>query len=208
MFLIINTVLSPFSITIFDEQGSEISSAEWTEGKLGGRICWEFSRENLDKFSQFKFIAGLDGPGGLSNLRLASTFLNTTNLIHKIPILKSSMMKWVELWQEQKNFPGKFLLNSFGQRVWEISADFQTLKSLEINDFLPTEKYSTAFLPPEKTKIITEQNPTINFQNNSIDMKFGRKILAQYFQQKFTDKNFSQENSTIFLPNYHMEAVQ
>jgi len=191
---ILNTSLDPHFCALFDAQDVLIDSLRWTNRKRTGQIVWDFLEKHEISEKEMNFVGGISGPGGFSNLRVASGILNALSLKFDIPVYLVRADFFLKKFLEKNNkTSAKFLLNSFSNGVFycDKNNDLVRITVEEAVKKFGENEIFTGFLPEEKSENFLKKI-TLNLKNLE-------QILLESLKET--------EPQLQFVPDYEFPAV-
>ena len=155
MKFVINTSFDPHFCALFNETNKLVASAHWMIPKEDGQHVWNFLKEHLTD-SPLTFIGGISGPGSFSSLRAGGAILNALSFKFKLPIHQARAdVVIIDYLNQIGRADDKFLLNSFGQRVFTLEKE--SLQPHEAGMLGTQNKtpYITTWIPAPKAALFS-----------------------------------------------------
>lgn len=191
MKLILNTVIEPHFVSLFDESGTLRETHTWTDKRKDGSEIFSFCQKHNISQEKITFLGGVSGPGGFSSLRVASCILNALSFTYDLPVHQIR----AEIWAQKLLGHTDFFLNTFGQYVWSISGEkLERIALSEANERWANTKKFLGFLPPEKQSLLDKILPM------EVDVSSAAQMLFSCLEATSPQKSF--------LPEYDFPAVQ
>lgn len=192
MQFVINASLEPFGCALIQD-GAVVDISLWDDFRKVGEASWEFLDQHKDIWSEIDHIGGVSGPGGFSNLRVAGVILNALSLRLDLPVHQVRADRVVSHLLDGQGIEAPFLLNSFGDAVFEVQGDRLIRLSIEeVKEKYGEKEVCVDFLPQAKRQ---------NFSNIiSLDTKALYPALGEVLKHS--------ESQNTFIPDYEYPAVQ
>lgn len=148
----LNTSLNPHFVALYSADGESVAVESWTAFREDtDRVIHFLLQQRLDQHTPLQWVGGVTGPGGFSSLRAASSLLQGLSLTHGCPIRGVSaeaLVRFLLMAMGVEN--PRFVLNSFGQRVFLVEDTMTLLTAQEAAEQCRDVPVCTTFLPEEK----------------------------------------------------------
>ena len=183
MKFIINTSLDPHFCAIFSRENILLEKKTWTHRSQDGQNIYELlSHYEINKID---FCGAVSGPGGFASLRASACVITSISFANTIKIHQISAEKLMNLVLGNDDF----LLNSFGDSVWEIVD--KKIARVSLTDIDINKAYFVDVLPQSKAALFPKK---IKYSLENIENVLLRGLIDS-------------EPSEVFIPHYEFPPV-